>query len=92
MSVFLIPSSITKSIEQLIWSFWWSQDPNNKKLHWIKWETLTAIKKHGGLRFHQLKHFNLAMLAKLGWSLIQKSNTICAKLLREIYFPHTTFL
>lgn len=33
-------------------------------IHWKSWDKLSIAKKEGGIGFHDLRSFNLAMLAK----------------------------
>ena len=61
MSLFKIPTEIVNEIEKLIKHFWWSQDLNTRKMHWIKWEALIEIKKHGGMGFQEMQKFNEAL-------------------------------
>ena len=42
--------------------------------------------------FHDLKDFNLAMLAKQGWRLIQDRDSLLYKCFKAQYFPRCTFL
>jgi hypothetical protein len=37
MSVFLIPKGVCKSMVDAISQFWWGDDENNNKLHWLAW-------------------------------------------------------
>ena len=46
----------------------------------------------GGLGFRDLHSFNLAMLAKQCWRLIQKPDSLCARVLGAKYFPHDDIL
>jgi hypothetical protein len=54
----------------------------------IKWDGL----RRGGLGFRDLEWFNLALLAKQGWRLIQNPNSLVARILKEKYHPNVKFL
>lgn len=56
-------------------------------MHWVGWEKMKLSNKEGGLGFWDLHFFNMAMLAKQGWHLIQEPNSLCAQVLRAKYFP-----
>jgi hypothetical protein len=43
-------------------------------------------KEEGGLGFRDIYAFNLAMLARQGWRLLQAPDSLCAKVLRAKYF------
>ena len=53
---------------------------------------LTQPKKEGGMGFCDLKNFNLAMLAKQGWRLIQEKDSLLYKCFKARYFPRTNFV
>lgn len=46
----------------------------------------------GGLGFREMHNFNIAMLSRQGWRLIQNPESLCAKLLKARYFPHCSAL
>lgn len=62
MSIFKIPISLCRSIEQKIARFWWQSDSTKKGIHWRNWESLKIRKAQGGLGFRDLIAFNKAML------------------------------
>lgn len=49
-------------------------------------------KGKGGLGFRDLKCFNMALLAKQGWIIIQNSKSMVTKIFKEKYFRSTSLL
>ncbi|MCH83955.1 RNA-directed DNA polymerase (Reverse transcriptase), partial [Trifolium medium] len=80
MSVYLLPDSTIKDIEKMMNSFWWGGGANNKGIRWLAWDTMTHPKARGGMGFCDLHTFNLAMIAKQGWNIMTKPNTLLAKI------------
>ena len=62
------------------------------KVHWVSWKRLTRSKKGGGLGFRDLHAFNLAMLAKQAWRLLQNPTSLCAQVLSARYYPDCSML
>jgi hypothetical protein len=92
MSVFLIPKGICKRMMDAISSFWWGDDENNNKMHWLAWWKLCYPKKDGGMGFRDFHSFNLAMLAKQVWRLVTDKDSLCATVLRAKYYPQGDIL
>lgn len=59
---------------------------------WLNWEKMCAPKEKDGLGFQDLKAFNLALLAKQGWCLQTKPNSLVHQVLEARYFPQIDFL
>jgi hypothetical protein len=64
MSCFDLTKSLCDEISTMICRFWWAQQDNEKKLHWLSWQTLSCRKEKGGLGYRDLHLFNMAMLAR----------------------------
>jgi hypothetical protein len=85
MGVFLLPKSLCQQLNQLM---------NHKErfTSWMSWSKLGRSKQKGGLRFKDVEVFNLALLAKQGWRIIQYPDSLVARIMREKYFPSGSFL
>ena len=55
------------------------------------WGVMRKPKKEGGLGFWSFRCFNLALLAKQGWCLIQRMESLAAQVLKAKYFPRGSF-
>ena len=72
--------------------FWWGQVGNERKIHWLSWDKLARPKIEGGMGFKDRHKFNLAMLAKQGWRLMQDQDSLLFHCLKARYFPRSHFL
>lgn len=61
-------------------------------MHWVNWQTMCKSKRDGGLCFRDLRAFNLALLGKQIWRLIENPNSLLSRVLKAKYFPHTSIL
>jgi hypothetical protein len=66
--------------------FWWGFKKEDNKAAWMSWSKLGRTKERGGLGFRDLEWFNLALLAKQGWRIIQNPDSLASKILKEKYF------
>lgn len=87
MTCFDLTKGFCEDLNTMIGRFWWAQQQNEAKTHWLSWDVLTRSKKDGGLGYKELHAFNLSMLAKQGWRLLTDPDTLCAKVLKARYFP-----
>lgn len=72
--------------------FWWGAVNKNRKIHWIASENLCYPNKEGGLCFRNLHLFNLSLLAKQRWRLLQQPESLVARLFKVRYFATSSFL
>ena len=76
MSVFQLPLKLCDELNNLCDKFWWGQVGNERKIHWKSWDKLSTSKMEGGMGFRDLRAFNLAMLVKQGWRIIQGNDSL----------------
>ncbi|XP_073353989.1 uncharacterized protein [Aegilops tauschii subsp. strangulata] len=92
MSCFKLPRGLCEHLNMLIRKFWWGSKDGRRKPSWVSWKDMTQPKAMGGLGFKDFELFNLAMLAKQGWRILQEPDSLSARILKSVYFPNTTIL
>jgi hypothetical protein len=92
MSIYVLPNSIIDDIEKMINAFWWGGGGNSRGIKWMSWERVACPKEFGGMGFRNFKAFNLAMVAKQGWSFLFNPDSLVARIYKAKYFPRTSLL
>lgn len=92
MGCFEITKGLCDQISRMICRDWWNQQEGKHKVHWLSWEKMIKPKSEGGLGFRDIYAFNLAMLAKQGWRLVQQPDSLCSRILKAKYFPNSSCL
>jgi hypothetical protein len=92
MSCFKLPRGLCEHINSLIRKFWWGSKDGIRKPAWISWDVMIQPKYMGGLGFRDLEIFNLAMLARQAWRILQDPTSLSARVLKAVYYPTSEFL
>ena len=79
----LLPINICNNIDRMVRKFLRGGPNDNKKIHLIKWETVTNEKEQGGLGLKTMHNMNLAFMAKLGWQLVTEHKSLWVKVIAK---------
>jgi hypothetical protein len=44
MGVFKFPAGLTEELSQIIRNFWWGDEENRRRMHWMSWDKMTRPK------------------------------------------------
>ena len=80
-----IPIKVYDSIDKMTREFIWGSTEEKRKMHMIKWNTITLPKELGGLGLSSMKYRNQAMLATLCWRLAREEGMPWARMLQAKY-------
>ena len=84
-SFFRVPKKVEDKLVSLQRRFLWGGDCEQKKIAWIKWETVCLPKENEGLGIKDIPTFDLALLAKWKWNLFQHQGELWARVLESKY-------
>ena len=76
MGCFRLPRGLCQAINTMIRRFWWGSKEGKRKTCWVSWEKITQPKHLGGVRFRDFEMFNLALLARQAWRIMQNSKLL----------------
>ena len=86
MSSFLLRLEICENLASAIAQFWWSSNPSKRGIHLAKWEKVCRPRKEAGVGFRMTHEFNLALLEKQLWRLVQYPDSLVARVLKGRYY------
>lgn len=92
MSCFLLPKRVLNQMTKAMRKFWWSNAKDRQGIPWIAWSTIVDSKSLGGLGIRDLKDFNLALVAKQSWRILQNPNSLLSRVYKSKYFQKTGLL
>lgn len=92
MSCFLLPKRVLNQMTKAMRKFWWSNAKDRQGIPWIAWSTIVDSKNLGGLGIRDLKDFNLALVAKQSWRILQNPNSLLSRVYKSKYFQKTGLL
>uniref|UniRef100_A0A452Y891 Uncharacterized protein n=1 Tax=Aegilops tauschii subsp. strangulata TaxID=200361 RepID=A0A452Y891_AEGTS len=92
MGFFKMTQGFCERYEKLIRDFWWGDENGHRKVHWMSWERMIKPKRGGGIGFKDMRLFNQALLARQAWRLIQRPNSLCARIVKSKYYPNGKLL
>lgn len=92
MGMFLLSKGFCDRYEKMVRDFWWGDEDGHRKVHWMSWENMVRPKCVGRIGFRYMHLFNLALLAKQGWRLLQNPNSLCERVIKSKYYPHENLL
>lgn len=87
MGLFKLSDSVCEDLNKISRSFWWGADRGKRKTYWRSWDQLVKPKQNGGLGFRDFRLFNQALLARQAWRLIDRLESLYARVLRTKYYP-----
>jgi hypothetical protein len=92
MSCFKLPRDLCEHLTSMIKAFWWGSKRGQRKPYWVSWDTMSMPKYMGGLGFQDFKIFNLALLARQSWRVMETPYSLSGRILMAVYFPGDDFL
>lgn len=92
MNCFKLPKGTCEEINSVIANYWWSKGTCKRSMHWVAWNRMGISKNKGGLGFRDIECFNLALLGKQVWRLLQAPDSLTARILKGRYYSDTNIL
>ncbi|XVF12875.1 hypothetical protein REPUB_Repub08aG0157600 [Reevesia pubescens] len=88
----LLPTSVCKRLDQINRNFLWGGSAEATGNHLVSWDRVCTKKDRGGLGLRKARNYNLAMLAKVGWKLHNRTDSLWYSIFQSKYLHHDDFL
>ncbi|GJY64667.1 RNA-directed DNA polymerase, eukaryota, reverse transcriptase zinc-binding domain protein [Tanacetum coccineum] len=85
MSLFNVPAGILKDLEPIRRNFFNGIDKSERKMVWIGWDNILALKKNGGLGVSSLYATNRALLFKWVWRFLTQEPSLWSRFIKAIH-------
>lgn len=85
MSTIKLPQAILDRLDRVSRDFLWGSTAEKRKTHLIAWDKICLPKKDGGLGIRAAKDMNKALIAKVGWRVLQDKLSLWARVVRSKY-------
>ena len=85
LSFFRLPRKVADNLIGIQRSFLWGGGSEQRKIAWVKWETICLPKQKGGLGIKDIRTFNKVLLEKWRWDLFHQSKELWARILASKY-------
>ncbi|KAG6687414.1 hypothetical protein I3842_11G070100 [Carya illinoinensis] len=90
MSCFKLPESLCKELENMMTKFWWGQRKEENKIRWVSWSKMCATKQNEGKGFKDLHSFNMALLEKQAWKIMNETSSLLHRIYKSKYFLNSS--
>lgn len=87
-----LPKGVSNAIDQANRTFLWGGTHESRKTPLVKWDTVCLPRDYGGLGLRKTEDANQALLAKLGWKMVQKEESLWVDVMRKKYLGNKSFL
>lgn len=72
MGIFRFPVGLIEELNQVIRNFWWGDEYDRRRMHWMSWEKMVRPKSQGGVGYRDLWVFNQALLVTVKGKILSK--------------------
>ncbi|KAG7586300.1 Reverse transcriptase zinc-binding domain [Arabidopsis thaliana x Arabidopsis arenosa] len=86
MACFKLPKTVCQQLVSVMSDFWWKNKQEGRGMHWKAWDQLCKPKAVGGLGFKDIEAFNIALLGKQLWRMMERKESLMAKVYKSRYF------
>ena len=85
LSFFRLPSKTAAKLIKIQRRFLWGGGLDQRKIAWVKWESVCLPKEKGGLGIKDVRTFNKALLGKWRWDMFHHNKELWARILESKY-------